>query len=99
MSRSYKRTPWVGENKGKWKKRHANSKVRMFLKDQENEIPNGLYKKVSDSWDICDYGWIQTWEQYWDHCLKSYEEHPEYYKFPPNKKEEYRRWYKWYKMK
>ena len=99
MSRSYKKNPWSGDTKGKWKKRQANSKVRMYLKNQENEVSNNEYKKISDSWDICDYGWIQTWEQYWNYCLKSYERHPEYYKTPPNKKEEYRKWYKWYKMK
>ena len=99
MSRSYKRTPWSGDVKGKDKKRQANSKVRMFLKDPENEIQNSDFKKVSESWDICDYGWTTSWEEYWENCLKRYEKYPSLYKKPPNEKEEYRRWYKWFKMK
>lgn len=99
MSRSYKRTPWAGDTKGKDEKREANSKVRMFLKNLNHELKKGAYKKVYETWDICDYGWIQTWEEYWQFCQNKYKEHPELYKNPPNKKEEYRRWYKWYKMK
>ena len=81
MSRSYKKTPWCGDNKGKVKKRIAN------------------YKKVYETWDICDYGWVYSWKTYWNKVLKDYIEHPDYYKNPPNKKEEYRYWYKTYKMK
>ena len=47
MSRSYKKNPWSGDTKGKWKKRQANSKVRMFLKnldnDQLNRTRNSFY--------------------------------------------------------
>ena len=99
MSRSYKKTPWAGDTKGKDKKRDANSKVRMFLKNLENEIQNSDYKKVYETWDICDYGWIEDWEEYWNFELRRYAEHPEWYKKPPNKKETYREWYKTYKMK
>lgn len=99
MSRSYKKTPWAGDTKGKEKKRDANSKVRMFLKNLEHEVQNNAYKRIYETWDICDYGWMYTWEEYWDFCQKRYAEHPEYYKTPPNKKIEYRNWYKWYKMK
>ena len=99
MSRSYKKTPYAGDAKGKAKKRDANSKVRMFLKNIENTLSNNSYKKVYESWDICDFYWIETWEQYWEQCQKMYNEHPERYKEPPNRKKEYRNWYKWYKMK
>ena len=99
MSRSYKKVPWAGDAKGKIKKRKASSKVRMFLKNLENVLQNSSYKKVYESWDICDYGQSWTWEKYWSYVLKIYREHPEYFKKPPNKKEEYRKWYKWYKMK
>ena len=99
MSKSYKRTPWAGDTKGKAKKRDANSKVRMFLKNLEHEIQNGDYKKIYETWDICDYGWIEDWEEYWNFELRRYAEHPEWYKKPPNKKEAYREWYKAYKMK
>ena len=95
MSRSYKRTPWCGNTKGKAKKRDANSKVRMFLKNLENELKYNAYKKVYETWDICDYENILTWEEYWKLCQEMHT----LYKRPLNKKEEYRRWYKWYKMK
>lgn len=99
MSRSYKKNPWAGDNKGKSKKRNANSKVRMFLKNLENELKYNAYKKVYETWDICDYGETVTWKEYWQHCLRMYEKYPSLYKHPPNEKEEYRNWYKWYKMK
>ena len=99
MSRSYKRTPWAGDTKGKDKKRQANSKVRMFLKNLDQIIQNSDYKKVYESWNICDYGWKYDWKEYWEKILLFYKEHPEYFKNPPNKEEEYRKWYKTYKMK
>ncbi len=99
MSRSYKKTPWSGDQKSKFAKRKANAKVRRFLKNTDNELQNNSYKKIYESWDICDFYWIETWEKYWAHCLRMYNMHPELYKTPPNEKEEYRNWYKWYKMK
>ena len=99
MSRSYKKTPWAGDTKGKYSKRVANSKVRMFLKNLENEIQHNAYKRIYETWDICDYSDSTSWPAYWQTCLRLYKEHPERYKNPPNKKEEYRNWYKWYKMK
>ena len=33
MSRSYKKTPWCGDKKGKSKKRIANRTVRQYLKN------------------------------------------------------------------
>lgn len=99
MSRSYKKTPYAGDTKGKDKKRVANSKVRMTLKNFNQELKHNDYKKVYETWDICDYGIIYSWKEYWNHALKNYTENPNLYKKPPNKKEEYRKWYKWYKMK
>lgn len=99
MSRSYKKTPYVGDHKGKDKKRCANSKVRMTLKNPEYILKHGAYKKVFCSYNICDYWLTQTWQEYWEECLESYKQFPNLYKKPPNKKEEYRKWYKWYKMK
>ena len=99
MSRSYKQVPYCGDKKGKDKKRCANSKVRMFLKDHDNELLKMQYKRVYDQYDICDYYWFEDWNTYWEKCQANYLEHPEWYKKPPNKKEEYRNWYKLYKMK
>ena len=99
MSRSYKKTPYCGDKKGKSKKRFANSKVRNVLKNFKNKLPYMKYKRVYEQYDICDYGWIRTWDEYWKIILNSYKKYPELYKYPPNKKDEYRSWYKYYKMK
>lgn len=96
MSRSYKKHPWAGDNKGKWKKRIANSKVRSYLKNYENILKFSDFKKVYESWDICDYGWLYTWDEYWEHTIQDCKR---FNRPIPNKKEEYRNWFKTYKMK
>lgn len=99
ISRSYKKHPWAGDTKGKFKKRTANHKVRNYLKKIENELKFSDYKKVYCSWEICDYGWLYSWKEYWQHCIKSYYEWGyQYYPFP-DIKEEYKKWYKIYKRK
>lgn len=55
MSRSWKKNGYVKDGEGsKWKKkakRYANRRVRL-----EDEIADGSsFKKVSESWDICDF--------------------------------------------
>jgi len=54
MSRSYRKPYAVDGYKSKWKaklKKQANRAVQ-----QEREISNGgAYKKVYESWTICDY--------------------------------------------
>lgn len=96
MSRSYKKHPWAGDNKGKWKKRIANSKVRSYLKNYENTLKFSDFKKVHESWDICDYGWLYTWDEYWEHTMQDCKR----FNLPaPDKKKEYRYWFKTYKMK
>ena len=99
MSRSYKRTPYCGDNKNKKQKRFANKRVRNFLKNFENELSYSNYKKVYESWDICDFGWIISWQEHWNNQLKFYQNHPEWFEKFPDKQEEYCKWYKWYKMK
>ena len=101
MSRTYKKTPYCGDNKGKTNKRIANKKVRMFLKNFNEVLKYSDYKKISETYNICDYYWIKKKKNYWKRCLKNYYEYnsagikTEY----PDKKEKYRRWYKMYKMK
>ena len=57
------------------KKRIANHHVRNWLKENPDVIlPPGGYKKIHCSWDICDYGWICTWEDYWNNCQKYHQE-------------------------
>lgn len=53
MSRSVRKRPYVTEQQSsstKWRKRQATRAVR------KSEVANGAaYKKVSCSWDICDW--------------------------------------------
>lgn len=54
MSRSKKKSYWTCGYGGKWKKfakRQANKRVRKL----EDNYGNMSYKKVYNSWDICDY--------------------------------------------
>lgn len=90
MSRSYKHTPSCKAEKScKWGKRQANKRVRKF----KGDLGNGkLYKKLYCSWEICDYKFNETWEEYKDWHL-----HPRWWHEPEEPK--YFDWYKSYKMK
>lgn len=58
MSRSYKKTPVVKDNRRskKWKKALANRTVRRKLNDPEYGMADGrAYKKEYESWNIADY--------------------------------------------
>lgn len=101
MSRSYKKTPWCGDKKGKAKKRIANHTVRRHLKNNMDlMLSPGDYKKLYESWDICDFYGIVSWEEHWNRAWERYywrcsmfpnKEHP-----VPNKEKEYIQWRKWY---
>ena len=104
MSKSYKKTPYCGESKGKKKKKIANRRVRRQLnRNLDLDARNGNYKKLYNSWNICDYGWRTTWEEYWEKELNWYNK--KCYLFPnkkferPNKKESYQRWLRYYYRK
>lgn len=63
------------------------------------------YKKIYERWDICDYWWYQPFEEYYQRVINMYNyyvmkygEEQTYMKFP-NKDEEYKRWFKYYKRK
>ena len=100
MSRSYKKTPWCGDHKGTFKKRFANKYVRTWLKrNPEIALKGGQYRKVYESWDICDYGYTCTWKEYWESEWRHYCYWSNYYdkNYPkPDKKLAYRRWKKFY---
>ena len=93
MSRSYKKTPWSGDKKGKEKKRIANHKVRQKLKN----------KKLYETWDICDYGWIITFEEFMESEWKNYRwlkiNFPDRVIEEPDEKQSYRIWLKFYHNK
>ena len=104
MSRSYKKYPYCGDKKGQNKKRFSWKKVRQWLKDNPEELPQkNFYKKIYPTWDICDFYWTYTWEEYWKSCQKWHQEASQRgwgsYCKELNEKEEYRFWYTHYKRK
>lgn len=75
MSRSYKKTPYCGDPKSKDAKRAANKRVRIHLKDMDNNLSGSCYKKLYDSYDICDYyDGFTSFDEYYAHVLSSWVE-------------------------
>ena len=65
MSRSYKKSNYCGDKKDKELKRLANHRVRQRLKNNLDYTPKpGDYKRMFESWEICDYRWLCSWEEY-----------------------------------
>ena len=63
MSRSYKKTPYCSCKKNKFAKNQANRKIR---RNKDELYQNREFRKVYDSWDICDYGEVGiSFEEYW----------------------------------
>ena len=70
MSRSYKHTPRCGDRKGKYSKRRANRIVRR-VGIEDSFPPYGGYKKLFESWNICDYEIkAKTFESYYADLVK-----------------------------
>lgn len=64
MARSYKKTPALtdtGRPFHRYAKREANAAVRRFKGDLSS---GGSYKKLYESWDICDWKYIYTPRRY-----------------------------------
>lgn len=90
MSRSYKKTPMV-KDKNKGAKKLANKKVRRYKGAIKN---GGFYRKIFCSYDICDYMFSRT--------LEEYIERESSFLSPDEEldiKEVSRKWYTTYKMK
>ena len=89
MSRSYKHTPYCGDRKSKDMKRFANKRVRQRLKHSDYLPVAAEYKRMFESYDICDFCtceysfeeyylrevnfWYQ-WYQYWGDSFPNREE-------------------------
>ena len=108
MSRSYKHIPYAGDTKSKWAKRQANKKVRRYLNRQKIEDESfalAAYKKVSESWNICDYYDITTWKEHltWRKRIITQGNKPWDMVFFEDGDfdidHEYQLWRKWYKRK
>ena len=55
ISRSYKKTPYCGDKKSKDLKRYANRVIRQRLKNSDDKLNYKSYRKVYESWNICDF--------------------------------------------
>lgn len=103
MSRSYKKHAYCGDKKGKELKRMANHRVRQYLKrNPEVTLKPSQFKRLFESWEICDYGWLCDWKEYWQRQYDQF--YCDHYRrwhhdAPPDPKQEYRNWYHYYKMK
>lgn len=65
MSRSYKKYPMCKQGKSnKIGKRCANNKVRMYLKSGKEITSGKLYKRIFESWEICDYHFSTSWKEW-----------------------------------
>lgn len=107
MSRSYKKTPYAGDKKTKRAKRQANRLVRNKLDkwDIQDSPHPSWYKKISESWNICDYYDITTWYEHMRHRAEISEWGIPVSNmiFTPDGEidwdNEYKLWQKWYKRK
>lgn len=105
MSRSYKKTPYCRERKGKRKKRAANGHIRQLLKkNPELNLDGAAYKRHYERWEICDYSWRCNWDEYWKSENEAYKrlkmKYPDSTHIkPPCKKEAYKEWIKMYRNK
>ena len=87
----------------KWS-RHYERLYKTCEKDNPDvTLKGGQYKKLYETWDICDYGWVTTWEEYWESCQRWHQEAINrgwgHYKDDLDEEKEYRHWYKHYKGK
>ena len=92
MSRSFKRIGHCKNEKScKKGKQFANRRLRR--KGIDYEIPNGkAYKKLNESWDICDYHCLMSWKDYEAWCAR-----PRWWS--ESYESDYFDYYKSYKMK
>lgn len=97
MSRSYKKTPRSGDTKDKFYKNYANRKLR---RNKFHNLQHSNYKKNFCSYDICDYEIVgETFEEWWEQCLKNWYRWKYLYAPFPSREKEYRKWYKYFKAK
>ena len=72
MSRSYKHTPFSGDKKSKYAKRYANHVVRQN-KLKETLPQHAGYRRMYNSWDICDYKTVgESFDQYYTNEVESW---------------------------
>ncbi len=98
MSKSYKHTPYAGQQKNRYMKKLANRKVRRMLKNPDISLSYKSYKKAFESWDICDYYHKAfSFNKYYHRQINRwYQWHNRNEKESPSEdeiREQYKRWY------
>ena len=107
MSRSYKKhtcATW----KSKYARKQANRRWRHTYDMEDAQYSK--YKRYYPQWDVIDYVYRYTWEEYWRDSIRRYEKlkmiHPdweekysEWANKYPDEKDEYLWWYQHYKAK
>ena len=97
MSRSYKKTPYSGDRKNKEGKRHANREFRSKIDRLgiDEEIPPSLHRKLSETWNICDYSEICSLPEWLKNRKRSRDWRGEEF----DEDDETLKWKKWFKWK
>ena len=99
MSRSYKHTPSSRSIKHKTLKRYSNHIVRRLPID-ELPLKGKMYKKVYNSYEICDYQTVGiSFEQYWDSLVKSWHKWGKYGVPYPDREKAYKDYCRWFLRK
>lgn len=100
ISRSYKKTPYCGDKKSKDLKRYANRVVRQRLKNSDDKLNYKSYRKVYESWNICDFCTIAPdFETYYKFMIDQWHSRQingwhEPYPTREQTRKEYRKYYK-----
>ena len=100
MSRSHKKH-FCCKDRNPYMKRYANRRVRQALnRDFDLELQHSDYRKFFRSWEICDWRFYETWEDYWESTVASYNKllswFPDLKQEFPDKDKTYREWCKFY---
>lgn len=80
MSRTYRKREVVQALTDKERKKEFNRKLRRNTKGDVDAIPNGgAYRKLNKSWEICEWKFGCSWEQFkrWDWTARTFDSEEE----------------------
>ena len=99
MSRSYKKYPVVKDRSPSMKKL-ARRRFRRAINKEDFLYKGSSYKKTFESWEISDYSWTISFEEFREKVLKDWKEYGKPHGIKrPTEKEIYKSWYTIYKRK
>lgn len=98
MSRSYKHNPFLTDNGNSgYSKRIANRICRRKLKNVYSAPSRSYFKRLTDSWEICDWKWRETREEAIEWYL--HEAPDVYHEMYPTLEDWLNEWAKWHRRK